>query len=381
MHGLYIHFPFCSKKCRYCDFYSVTDTVVINKIIESVIAEIKLRGTEFHQGEIVDTVFIGGGTPSLMSPEQLEFLMTAVRKYFRLADNTEITIECNPGTITIESLSAYRNTGVNRLSIGVQSFVAEELEFLGRIHDAGEAEKALVIASEAGFDNINADIIFSVPGQTAFTLEYTLNKLLELEPAHISAYCLIYENGTPLFNDMKSGKVVKYSDEMDAKFFEVVSGRLTAAGYEHYEVSNFALKGRKCQHNLKYWAGCEYFGIGPSAHGFINGRRYWNYRSVTNYIRYLSEGRLPVEGYEELTKKQKIAERILLGLRSEGIDTTAFKSEFGIDLLQEELRFFEELKISGYLYFENGRICLTTKGYLLSDEISVKLCSLIEKSK
>ncbi|OGU15771.1 MAG: hypothetical protein A2X61_02470 [Ignavibacteria bacterium GWB2_35_12] len=375
MPGIYIHFPFCIKKCCYCDFFSITDMKNTGKFNKSLINEIGLYTDKLDSKPYVSTLFFGGGTPSLMKPEELELIINELKKHFNFTDALEFTVECNPGTIEKSKLEGYEQLGVNRLSIGIQSLIPKELEFLDRIHSPEEALKAIETGREAGFDNISTDIIFSIPGQKVKDIQYTLENLLKYKPNHISAYNLTFEKGTPLYNSMQSGKVRKNDDEVDAEIFEYVSDTLTDAAYEQYEVSNFTLDGMKCRHNLNYWNGGEYFAFGPSAHGYINGTRYWNHRNLKKYFDLVEKDSLPVEGSEVLTKRQLLEEKIMLGLRCEGLNIEEINKEFQIDLIAVNQELISLLTKDKLMENGNQKLRLTRKGYLLSDEIITKMCA------
>ncbi|MBI5326643.1 MAG: radical SAM family heme chaperone HemW [Ignavibacteriae bacterium] len=379
MPSIYIHFPFCIKKCSYCDFFSITDMKNTDKFNKSLIKEIGIFTEKFASKPPVDTLFFGGGTPSLMKPEELELIFNELKKHFNFSNTLEFTVECNPGTIEKSKLEGYKLLGVNRLSIGIQSLIPKELEFLDRIHSPEEALEAIGTGREAGFDNISTDIIFSLPGQKVDDIRYTLENLLKHKPNHISAYNLTYEKGTPLYNRMQSGKVNKNDDEVDAEIFEIVSDTLTESGYEQYEVSNFALSGKKCRHNLNYWNGGEYYAFGPSAHGYFSGTRYWNRRNLKKYFDCIENGLLPAEGSEILTGRQKLEERIMLGLRCEGLNITELNKEFNIDLILKNRELINQLINDGLMTNGNGMLKLTRKGYLLSDEIIIKMCEGISE--
>lgn len=375
MPGIYIHFPFCIKKCSYCDFFSITDMKNTGKFKMSLIKEIGLYTEKLKSKPIVNTLFFGGGTPSLMQPEELELIFDELKKHFNFTDGIEFTVECNPGTIEKSKLEGYKLLGVNRLSIGIQSLIPKELEFLDRIHSPEEALKAIETGREAGFDNISTDIIFSIPGQKVKDIKYTLEKLLKFKPNHISAYNLTFEKGTPLYSSLQSGKVKKNDDEVDAEIFEYVSETLTDSSYEQYEVSNFALEGKKCKHNLNYWNGGEYFAFGPSAHGFTNGTRYWNHRNLKKYFDLIENDSLPVEGSEVLTKRQILEEKIMLGLRCEGLNFEELKREFQVDIIAANQELINHLIKKKLIDYNNYRLRLTRKGYLISDEIITKICA------
>jgi len=345
------------------------------KFNKSLINEIGLYTDKLDSKPYVSTLFFGGGTPSLMKPEELELIINELKKHFNFTDALEFTVECNPGTIEKSKLEGYEQLGVNRLSIGIQSLIPKELEFLDRIHSPEEALKAIETGREAGFDNISTDIIFSIPGQKVKDIQYTLENLLKYKPNHISAYNLTFEKGTPLYNSMQSGKVRKNDDEVDAEIFEYVSDTLTDAAYEQYEVSNFTLDGMKCRHNLNYWNGGEYFAFGPSAHGYINGTRYWNHRNLKKYFDLVEKDSLPVEGSEVLTKRQLLEEKIMLGLRCEGLNIEEINKEFQIDLIAVNQELISLLTKDKLMENGNQKLRLTRKGYLLSDEIITKMCA------
>lgn len=372
MYGLYLHVPFCEKKCSYCDFYSIESMTHIERFTDVLLQEIALRKPQYD-GTSVTSVFFGGGTPSLLTPEAIARINTALRSAFDISDNAEWTMECNPGTVTLERLVAYRSAGINRLSFGVQSFTASELEFLDRIHDAHQAEQAMALARSAGFDNVNMDLMFAVPGQTIETLTHNLERMIALQPDHVSAYSLIYEQGTPLYTKLKKGLVQPLPEETDVEMYKLVIETLRAAGYEQYEVSNFAKPSRQCQHNLTYWHAEQYLSFGPSAHGFIGNTRYWNKRSLTAWMDDVSRSILPEANREELTEQDLLSEFLFLHLRADGIPLDTVLQRFGIDLrktLQPNLTYWIE---EGFIEDTNNVLLLTAEGYRVCDELTVKI--------
>ncbi|RPI68499.1 MAG: radical SAM family heme chaperone HemW [Ignavibacteriae bacterium] len=390
MFGYYLHIPFCEKKCTYCDFYSIESTGLIERFIAALKIEIALRGTQSDAGgtgmpldaggrgmpwhaPTARSIFFGGGTPSLLTPLQLSDILDTVRRHVDLSDDCEITMECNPGTITLEKLEGYRAAGVNRLSFGVQSFIEEELRFLTRIHTAEQADEAMALARAAGFTNVNMDLMFALPPQTMDTLAFSLSRLLALQPDHISAYSLIFEPGTPLNAQKIKGLVVPHEEELDADMYAYVMRTLREAGYEQYEVSNFAKPGHRCRHNLTYWHGEDYVGVGPSAHGLLNGTRYWNHRSLTSWLQLIDRGELPEANTETLTREDRITELAFLTLRADGMPIQQFNDEFSIDLrtrLQPDLDFW----IGEGLIEDTGtHLRLTERGYQVCDVISVNM--------
>ncbi len=380
MPGLYIHMPFCTRKCFYCDFYSIINLGLIDNYTDALCREIELTARELTEQKLsAETVFIGGGTPSLLTPRQMDKIFDSLHKYFHIAANAEISVECNPGTNIIGYLDSYRRTGINRLSIGVQSFVEEELKFLQRIHNSEEAANTVRAAQEAGFDNINIDLIFAIPGQTRHSLDETITKALGLNISHIAYYSLIYEEGTPLFREFKNGRVKKIDENLDAELYYLLIDRLTKAGYEQYEVSNFAKKGKKCRHNLNYWYGGDYIAFGPSAHGFLDGKRYWNYRNLVKYLECLDNNRLPVEGEETLTKEDRLSETIFLQMRAQGLKLEEFHLNFGFDILTALKKLFSKWHDAGLVKLGSSRIAFTPEGYSIGDELCLKIIMELER--
>jgi oxygen-independent coproporphyrinogen III oxidase len=378
MNGIYIHFPYCVHKCSYCDFYSIENLNSRNRFVQNLCNEI-VKYREVSGSKInADTLFFGGGTPSLMKPHHIEKIFETLHNNIDFADNTEMTMECNPGTIDIKYMSVYKALGINRISFGVQSFIDRDLKFLERIHSPDDVGKALDIARNAGFENISIDLMFALPDQSLDDWRYNLEKAVELETNHISAYSLIYEPGTPLYEEYISGKIQPQSDDKDAELYEITGEVLTKAGFEQYEVSNYAKPGFKCKHNLKYWSGSEYFGFGPSAHSYIDKRRYWNFRSNHKYFELLEKNELPVEGFEKLSEKQILFEKIYLGLRAEGLNIYELKGTYNIDLYDENEKLIHNLKSEGLLTFDDGVIKLTNKGYFVGDNITVEFAKSLD---
>jgi oxygen-independent coproporphyrinogen-3 oxidase len=380
MVGIYLHIPFCQKKCFYCDFYSITGSSMQDDYVKAIIQEIRLTALDFKDGiPKVDTVFFGGGTPSLLKDEMLENISNELKTHFEIQANTEWTIECNPGTLTLDKLKKYKEIGFNRLSIGVQSFNDKELKFLRRIHNAQTAKDTLENAHKAGFDNISLDLMFSIPGQTVASLEQSLSTAFSYSPKNISAYSLIYEPGTKLFDALKIGKVKQLDDDEDAAQYDYIIDRLTNAGYEQYEVSNFALPGGRSLHNMRYWMSEHYYAFGPSAHGFIGNSRYWNVRDITQYIKLIKKGSLPIEGKEKLTKEKLFEERVFLELRADGIRLDKIKEDFGIDLASANSHLTGILQKEKLIEFKGNRLRLTSKGYMICDSITVQLLNQLKK--
>ena len=380
MTGLYIHIPFCEKKCSYCDFYSITTLNLVDNFVDALLIEIDLRLKDYNRGKPkINTVFFGGGTPSLLNPNQLEKIISKLKDNFDISDDAEWTMESNPATFDKDLLLDFRKLGINRLSIGVQSFNDLELEFLSRIHNADQAYNAIGQARDAGFDNINLDLIFSIPEQTFDTINYSIEKALEFKPEHLATYSLIYEPGTPLYQEFSKGNVKKIDDDIDAMIYENISRELVKSGYEHYEISNFALNGKQCIHNLNYWNSGEYFAFGPSAHGFLDGIRYWNIKSLDFYYQYLKTKRLPVYGREKLTRNDILNEKIFLGLRAMGINLAEFKKEFNIDIITVASNLLKNWGLKNLFDVDDNFLKLNIKGYAICNELSAQLISVVEK--
>jgi len=367
MAGVYIHFPFCKKKCLYCDFFSkANQDFLIPDFLEALTKEINLRAEIFSPiDETVDTIYFGGGTPSLLRPEQIEDVLNSLASVFSPVDNTEITVEANPGTLSFDLLRGYRKIGINRLSIGVQSFNNEELKFLGRIHTAEQAEEFFSEAQRAGFDEIGIDLIYSLPGQSLGEWEENVDRALSLKPAHISTYALTWSSATPLGKAIETGKCPRPDEETTVEMYLLACKVLSEVGYEHYEISNFALPGHRCRHNEGYWTGKPYLGLGPSAHSYIRDKRFWNLSDIRKYVDVLSHDELPTLGEEKLNPRQKFLEHIALGLRRrEGIPMEALKNK------RQEIA---HLVQAGLAVLKGGVLSLTARGFLLADEITLKL--------
>ena len=359
--GLYIHIPFCVKKCNYCDFYSVTPTAHLkSRYIESICKEIKKWGE--RTARPIDTLYIGGGTPSLLSEAELTDIFYAVKESFNLLDSAEITVEVNPGDNLEEFLKYATRIGVNRISIGVQSCNNNELCTLGRRHTAQEAKKAVLTARKLGIKNISADIMIGLPDSTADTLKTSIDGILALETEHISAYILKVEKGTP-FDLMKIS--VPDDDEVSGQYLQLCSA-LKEAGFEHYEISNFAKKGFESRHNNRYWKQEEYLGIGPGAHSFFEGERFYYDRDINSFIdspKTISDG----EGGDE-------AEFIMLSLRlSRGLIFKEFEEKFKKPIDKLILKKAENLSKHGFCIADDNRISLTDKGMLVSNTIIFNL--------
>jgi oxygen-independent coproporphyrinogen III oxidase len=377
MHPLsaYLHIPFCEKKCIYCDFYSIENIALRESFVSLLIREIDLKIARSPElsGRELRTIFFGGGTPSLLEPREMEQIINALTKHFSIASDVEFTLECNPGTVSEEKLRGYRSLGANRLSFGVQSFDPQELEWLGRIHDAEQAREAVRLARRAGFDNVSLDLIFSLPNQREEVLRNSLEQAIALETDHISAYNLIVEPGTPLFRLVQLNKVIELEPDRAATLFELVQNTLSDAGFEQYEISNYAKSpSKRAKHNLVYWDGfADYVSFGPSAHEFIGGERSWNVSSLEQYRHFIDQGELPRLNSETPSREERRTEVLYLGLRSTGVDLARFQQNFGEDLLADPE--VTALIQDGMLRYRDGLLSLTRQGYRFCDGIVMRL--------
>jgi len=371
--GLYIHIPFCVRKCPYCDFYSVTDLALKPMFLKALIAEMQLVSAK---GLCFDTLYMGGGTPSVYGYHDIGRIVSAAFHNFDLQSDSEINIEVNPGTVSLEQLDGYREAGINRINIGVQSFYQKNLDFLGRIHSANEARNALTGARQAGFENIGLDLIYGLPDQAKSDWLEDLKQAIAYDPVHLSCYMLTYEKGTPLHSSLKEGRVQPPAEDNVRTLFETTIEYLEDHKYLQYEISNFARIGNDgkpnvSRHNLKYWTRTPYMGLGPSAHSFIEPQRYWNESRVSSYIAAIESGRLPVAEKEVLTGEQQMIEAIYLGLRmNAGIDLVGFKAKYGIDFMKTFKTLITELTERNYIEVKNSRCALTRRGRAFLDSIT-----------
>ena len=372
--GLYIHIPFCLSKCHYCDFYSVTHLSTVPDFMEALFGEIKRYRDRFDP---FDTVYIGGGTPSLLNPRQLESLLEGVKKNFDLVPHREvkpeITIEANPADLDRSLLESMREIGINRINIGVQSFDDKVLAFLGRRHSVKQALSAFEAARNAGFHNVGMDLIHGVPGQSIVSWLDTLEQAATCSPEHLSCYQLTLEETTPLGRRHRAGEFSMPGEELQYEFFMKTSAFLQDAGYIHYEVSNFA-RGAEytSRHNQKYWDHSPYLGLGPAAHSFQDNRRWWNHRSLDQYLDALSRGNLPVKDTETLTLEQLRLEALCLGLRTKkGISLREFRNRYQYDLFTQKKSILSTLAEEGLLVFREGCLCPTETGLAVAESRSL----------
>ncbi|QIB69579.1 oxygen-independent coproporphyrinogen III oxidase [Aminipila butyrica] len=378
--GIYIHIPFCIKKCLYCDFLSFQEgnQQLYLSYTAALIKELKTYGGIYKGDFTVDSIFFGGGTPSLLEAASIREILQQLRDSYQVEPQAEITMECNPKTLNLEKLEGYREAGVNRLSIGIQSFDEDTLKRLGRVHQAADGTEAIQLARKAGFCNINLDLMFAVPGHTLAIWQDTLDQALALNPEHLSFYSLQLEEGTPYFDLFEKGRLEMVSDEADRQMYHVALKRLEQAGYRHYEISNVGKPGFECRHNLKYWSMENYLGVGLGAHSYVEGQRFSNVRNLEQYLKALgtetAESDLPwVEWHHPNSQRDEMVEFMITGMRKrEGISLAEFESRFGQDLFQaypEQKAWVIQQVEAGMLLFTEGRLRFTLSGIDVSNTI------------
>jgi len=377
MAGIYIHVPFCKKKCLYCDFYSVGTTSKILHYPTLIEKELSIR-KEFIANEIIDTIYFGGGTPSQLSPIQIAYILNCIAKNFSISMNSEITIEANPDDISVELMRGYRSAGVNRISIGIQSFIDAELRFLGRRHDAQAAEQSINLALENGFENISIDLIYGIPNSTESSWEFSLRRAFSKGIKHLSCYHLTYEEGTPLTRRLNDNKIAEVNESVSVQQFKILQVLAEKNGFIHYEVSNLAKEGFYSRHNTAYWNGIHYLGLGPSAHSFNGMRREWNPSSYIDWEETI-EDQKPSSNSEEINKQNQFNEILLTHLRTIwGVNLIELKDRFDdrmIDLLL--LNAENHLKAKRLEIIENHLI-IPPKHFFISDGIIGDLIQIDE---
>jgi len=374
--SLYIHIPWCHSKCPYCDFNSHAAAVwPEDEYVRALIAEMERRAIDpAWNGNSLRTIFIGGGTPSLFDPKSIGRILDAAQRLFGFEPEVEITLEANPGTVDFTKLAGMRAAGVNRISFGAQSFNPATLKFLGRIHSAEETREAARAAHRAGFERLNLDLIFAVPGQTVDDVRNDIAEVVALGPDHISAYNLTFEEGTAFFTEMKRGRITPLPNDDQAAMYELVRDELPRCGFPMYEISNYAQPGHEARHNLTYWRGHSYLGIGAGAHSFARdgacGRRWWNARRPARYSAAALAGGLAEAGSETVDAAIAAGEFVFLNLRlREGFALTDFEARFGVTFDAQFGTQAADLFDAGLLLRENGRIRLGDRGLELADSV------------
>lgn len=373
MAGLYIHIPFCESKCIYCDFYSmVNNNHLIDKYIDALLIEADERKNELNS-ETLTTVYLGGGTPSLLSSTQLSKLVNGLKKVFDFSAVEEFTIEVNPDDVTPEYIQQAKLLGINRVSMGVQSFSDEDLRFINRRHTAKQATDAIHIIKEAGIDNISIDLIYGIPGQNIEIWKNNVDTAISLSVQHISAYTLMYEEGSRLSVMRSLGKIKEVDDDVVAAMYDYLVAQLKSNGYTHYEISNFALPGFHSRHNSSYWNLTPYLGLGVAAHSFDGTVRRFNPSNLKIYLDALGEGKLCVEA-EKIAKAEKYDEYVMLRLRTaDGIDADELMHRFGEEYYQFFIKKAKSLVSEGSLINENGRYYIPENHIMISDNITCDL--------
>ena len=364
--GLYVHVPFCVRKCNYCDFASFSDFDNFReKYINKLASEIR---SYKDKGLSLNTVFFGGGTPSLLSAREIDLINDAIRDTFSVNSDCEFTLEVNPATLTPDKLSCFIDAGVNRFSIGIQSIHQNELKILGRIHSFEDFLSTYKMIRARGVDNVSVDLMFGLPEQTTDSFKATLAKILSLEPEHISAYGLIVEEGTPFFKERKNLRLP--TEDIEREMYFTACEILYKSGYEHYEISNFAKPGKRCLHNMKYWQNEEYVGVGLSAYSYLDGVRYGNSRKKEEY--FLDLGR----DYDKVSDADEAFERVMLALRlSDGISLADYEKRYGYSFFVGREEKIKILAQNGFLTVNSERIRLTEKGFWVSNTLITDLLS------
>ncbi|MEK6333860.1 MAG: radical SAM family heme chaperone HemW [Acidobacteriota bacterium] len=379
--GVYIHIPFCRSRCSYCDFATgMYESDSAQRYVRALVKEIA-EWDEVASPSVVETVFLGGGTPSLLAPTQIERILTAVRKKFDVRDDAETTLELNPGdggvtaAARLETIREFRSLGINRASFGAQTFDDRELKQLGRTHSSSDIASTFDQLRKAGFENINFDLIAGLPGQTMSGWKQNLTAALQLRPEHLSLYLLDVHEGTPLADQIQKGMRPKPDDDLAAEMYRTMIDEVTAAGYEHYEISNFCRPGLESRHNTKYWTGEPYYGFGCSAHSFDGRARRWsNERDASAYVNLIEADRSPVVDRTELKEEDARSESIFLGLRlMRGVNLESYRARFGRDLRAEHEANLARLREAGLIEIDNRLLRLTTRGALLSNEVFAAL--------
>ena len=376
MAGIYIHIPFCRKACHYCNFHFSTSLGMAEAVQASIIKEISLRSSELN--EEVQTIYFGGGTPSILDPEAIDKMLQAIKAHYAISSNPEITLEANPDDITTEKARAWKQMGINRFSIGVQSFADENLHWMNRAHDASQSIQCIQTIRETGFDNFSIDLIYGTPGQTQEGWIKDLEKAIELKIPHLSCYALTVEEGTALHHMIGSGKKEKISPDEQAERFEALVQLSSLAGYSHYEISNLALPGKESKHNSAYWEGKPYLGFGPSAHSFSRTKRSWNIADNLQYIQSIEAGILPSEE-ETLREIDQLNEYIMTSLRSiNGMQKDIIIARWGNDKLQTISTEIDQFIQSGKIMATENAWVLSGQGRFFADGIASSLFFLEE---
>ena len=366
--GIYIHIPFCKQKCAYCDFYSIANKLLLNDYIESLINEIELGKENFNNNQHIETIYFGGGTPSILRIEDIEDILNKILNNFKISANPEITFEANPENLREDYMMALLKLGINRLSIGIQSFNDEILKFMKRRHTADDAIISVILANKIGFKNISTDLIYGFEGLSNQYWKYELETMLNLPITHLSAYHLGIEENTLFYKYLKEGKMSNIDEEISFQQYEILSETTNKFGFYQYEISNFAKNTFVSKHNSNYWNMNEYLGFGASAHSFFDNTRQWNISSVKKYIEKIKTGQSFYE-FENLSKQDKINESIMLQLRTiKGLDIVQFRKDFGEEVYNVVQKKITKIN-SKYYSICNNHLKLTNQGMFVSNKI------------
>jgi len=367
--GIYIHIPFCSSRCSYCDFATgLFQQELAERYVRALVEDIRLSR---YSGDIVDTIYFGGGTPSLLAPSQLESILATVHDCFKIDPHSEITLEINPGSVNEEKLRAFRSLGVNRASFGAQTFDDAELAKLGRSHTTADTVKTFADLRGVGFENVSFDLIAGLPGQTLAGWERNIKQALDLRPEHLSFYLLEVHSGTPLAEHIRRGIQPEPDDDLAGVMYQWMLQQAADAGYEHYEISNLCQPGFHSRHNVKYWTGEAYYGFGCSAHSYDGATRRWsNHRDVLKYVSVIKNGESAVVDEQQLSQTDVRAEAVFLGMRlMQGVDLRRYRESFGVDLRDEHAEDLDRFCRAGLVELDGDLIRLTRTGALLSNEV------------
>ena len=367
--GIYIHIPFCSSRCSYCDFATgLFQQELAERYVRALVEDIRLSR---YSGDIVDTIYFGGGTPSLLAPSQLESILATVHDCFKIDPHSEITLEINPGSVNEEKLRAFRSLGVNRASFGAQTFDDAELAKLGRSHTTADTVKTFADLRGVGFENVSFDLIAGLPGQTLAGWERNIKQALDLRPEHLSFYLLEVHSGTPLAEHIRRGIQPEPDDDLAGVMYQWMLQQAADAGYEHYEISNLCQPGFHSRHNVKYWTGEAYYGFGCSAHSYDGATRRWsNHRDVLKYVSVIENGESAVVDEQQLSQTDVRAEAVFLGMRlMQGVDLRRYRESFGVDLRDEHAEDLDRFCKAGLVELDGDLIRLTRTGALLSNEV------------
>ncbi len=369
--GIYVHIPFCKSRCSYCDFATgLYDRDLAARYVTALVKDIhNTRHVELKRE--IDTVYFGGGTPSMFSAPQIEEILGAIRECFEVAANAEVTMEINPGSVDSEGLRQFRQAGINRASFGAQTFDDRELARLGRAHNSSDTRRTFESLRQVGFDNVSFDLIAGLPGQSLEQWKLNVESSLRLRPEHLSFYLLEVHSGTPLAQHIERGLQPRPDEDLAAEMYEWMLERASIEGYEHYEISNLCLPGFESKHNLKYWQGVPYYGFGCSAHSYDGANHRWsNERDVAGYVQLLENNETPVKTSQELSRDEIRAEAVYLGMRvMRGLDTNSYRRLFGVDLREEYSEDLSRFEEAGLIEFDGDVVRLTRAGALMSNEV------------